>query len=76
MTLTGGNSVTSFDQLKAGNLNDDAVINIQDFSLLATAFGQSGHVSDINGDGVTNIQDFSLLGSNFGESGDSLTDNQ
>ncbi len=76
LTLTGGNVSTAFTQLKAGNLNADNTVSIQDFSLLASSFNQTGQASDINGDGITNIQDFSLLASNYGESGDSLADNQ
>ena len=76
LTLSGGNVTTDFTELMAGNLNADNTVSIQDFSLLANAFNQTGGPSDINGDGITNIQDFSLLASNYGESGDSLSDNQ
>ncbi len=76
MTLTEGSSTYIFAQLLGGNVNGDNVINIQDFSILASAFGVSEHFSDINGDGVTNLQDFSLLAPNFGKSGESLINNQ
>lgn len=53
------------------DINKDGVINIQDFSILATCFGKSKSAScakaDINGDGRVNILDFSLLASRFGQ---------
>jgi N-acetylneuraminic acid mutarotase len=73
VTLTVGNTSTTFPELRAGNLNDDNSVSILDFSLLANDFGQSGQPTDINDDGVTNILDFSLQASNFGQSGDTLT---
>ena len=76
LTLTTGSSTAAFGALRAGNLNTDNLVNIQDFSLLAGDFGQTTPLADLNGDGVVNIQDFSLLASNFGQSGDALTDSQ
>ncbi len=76
LTLTTTGETATFPELRAGNLNGDNTVSIQDFSLLANTFGQSGQPSDMNGDGVTNIQDFSLLASNYGQSGDPLSGGQ
>ncbi len=51
------------------DINSDGTVNIQDFSLLAAKFGQTGSNlgrEDINSDGTVNIQDFSLLAAKFG----------
>jgi hypothetical protein len=63
-------------QTLPGDLNDDGVVNILDFNILAAHFGQtvpSGTDGDITGasgspDGVVNILDFNLLASEFGKS--------
>ncbi|NJC25892.1 malectin domain-containing carbohydrate-binding protein [Neolewinella antarctica] len=75
LTLNSGNTAVTFDELRAGDLNDDNLVDIQDFSLLANTFLQAGESSDINGDGLTNIQDVSLLTSNFLQAGASLDNN-
>ena len=51
------------------DINRDGHINLLDFSLLASKYGQSGSSlgrSDINGDGTVNLLDFSLLASKYG----------
>ena len=51
------------------DINRDGHINLLDFSLLASKYGQTGGSlgrSDINGDGVVNLLDFSLLASKYG----------
>ncbi len=64
--------------LLLGDTNNDNIINIQDFSILATSFGKSvGQVgfdarADFNGDGIVNIQDFSILATNFGKFGPAM----
>jgi len=61
--------------LLEGDTNDSNLINVTDFSLLATAFGKTtGQVgfnsqADFNGDGIVNVTDFSLLATNFNQSG-------
>ena len=50
------------------DINGDSHVNIIDFSLLASKYGQSGAGvgrADINGDGTVNILDFSLLASSY-----------
>ena len=69
LTLSGTHTLT-LAQMRAGDASNNDIVNIQDFSLLASQFGQSGNLpSDFNGDGIVNIADFSLLASNFGQSG-------
>lgn len=62
--------------LLAGDVNGDNVVDISDFSLLATAFGSDPSSNywnpdaDLNNDGVVDITDFSLIAGNFGVGGD------
>jgi subtilase family serine protease len=62
--------------LSGGDLNGDNVVDLNDFAILAAAFGSSpsspnwNSVADINCDGVVDLNDFSILASNFGASGD------
>ncbi|MCA9324689.1 fibronectin type III domain-containing protein [Candidatus Saccharibacteria bacterium] len=51
------------------DINQDGSVNLLDFSLLASKFGQSGSGlgrADINQDGSVNLLDFSLLAGKFG----------
>ena len=64
-----------------GDANLDNAVNLQDFNLLASNFGQSGRTwvqGDFTGDGVVNLQDFNRLAGQFGISaaadGPTLTD--
>jgi len=74
--LPGANS-TQTNTLWEGDADGNNLVNVTDFSLLATAFskstGQQGFnaLTDFNNDGLVNILDFSLLATNFGKSGDS-----
>jgi subtilase family serine protease len=62
--------------LLGGDLNGDNIVDLQDFSILAEAFGTDSSsagwnaVADINCDGVVDLQDFAILASNFGQAGD------
>ncbi len=69
---------TSFmsTELRAGDANDDNQVDLADFGLVGSTFGQSGFAvksagwsADFNGDGIVNLADFGLLQSNFGEMG-------
>jgi len=42
------------------DLNGDGKVNLVDFSILLTTWGEEG-VGDINGDGTTNLADFSIM---------------
>jgi hypothetical protein len=72
-----GGAVTGVNAtLLPGDINGDNVVDIQDFSLLAAAYGSDSSSSnwntnaDLNCDGVVNIEDFSLLAADYGLSGD------
>jgi hypothetical protein len=62
--------------LLTGDVNDDNVVDLNDFSLLAAAFGTTpsspawNSHADLNDDGVVDLTDFGLLAMNFGLSGD------
>lgn len=49
------------------DINQDGLINLLDFSVLASKFGQTTNLgrADINGDGKVNLLDFSLLAAKF-----------
>jgi hypothetical protein len=67
-----GNSAIITITVKNWNedINQDGQVNLLDFSLLASKFGQNGAGlgrPDINGDGTVNLLDFSLLAGKFGK---------
>lgn len=52
-----------------GDANRDGVVNLADFNILASNFGQSNRTfsqGDFNYDGVVNLADFNILASRFG----------
>lgn len=56
----------------AEDINQDGLVNIQDFSLLASSFGKTGAAittprADINGDAKVDLLDFSMLAAKFGQ---------
>ena len=56
--------------MRAGDLNNDNVVNVQDVNLLIRSFGCMGQCAgDLNNDQVINAQDFNLLRANFGVGG-------
>jgi hypothetical protein len=61
--------------MRAGDANNDNVINIADFNILRSTFGKSqgepgyDDRADFTGDGVVNVLDFNLLKLNFGQMG-------
>ncbi|MBL8130957.1 MAG: carboxypeptidase regulatory-like domain-containing protein [Anaerolineae bacterium] len=73
--LMAGDNVVILGTLLEGDANDNNVVNITDFSILAQAFGQSvgdaGYDAraDFTNDSRVTILDFSLLALNFGLSG-------
>jgi hypothetical protein len=55
----------------AGDATRDAVVNLDDFNVVASNFGQSTRrftQGDFNYDGVVNLTDFNTLAQNFGQS--------
>lgn len=75
VTLDAGVNPLTTTALPEGDANDNNTIVLDDFSLLAAAFGTtSGHPNfnpqaDFNGDGQIQLTDFSLLASNFNQAG-------
>jgi len=69
------NQVAIIGALREGDTDNNNIVNILDFSLLAASFGktsaQGGYngAADFNGDNIVNINDFSLLATNFGQTG-------
>jgi len=54
-----------------GDLNSDGTVNIFDYNIMLTNFGNStcGNAADINADCTVNIFDYNILLSDFGQSG-------
>ena len=61
--------------MKAGDANNDNVVEVSDFNLLKGSFGQSATSSgydaraDFSGDNTVDVLDFNALKGNFGQSG-------
>ena len=54
-----------------GDANLNGTVNLDDFNVLATNFGSSGHIwisGDFTGNGAVDLDDFNALASNFGMS--------
>lgn len=74
-TLSGGANVVNLGTLRAGDADDSNVVNLIDFSVLASTFakssGQTGYDAraDFNGDAIVNLLDFSMLAANFAQAG-------
>jgi alpha-tubulin suppressor-like RCC1 family protein len=74
-TVSNGSGTLS-TTLLAGDVNDDNMVNLDDFSALAAAYGSAvgdaayNFQADLNGDGVVDLNDFSLLAANYGLAGD------
>ena len=76
--LTGNNAVDwkdvktlqQFYEFPDGDANIDRTVNLSDFNVLASNFGQGARVwtqGDFNGDDQVNLADFNILASHFGE---------
>lgn len=63
-TPTSGNSVVNIGQLKAGDLNNDGIINTIDLGIMYPEWGLAG-ASDFNGDGVINTADYWIIIQNY-----------
>src|SRR5207253_3867496 len=76
VNLTGA-ATTSLEIgfMRAGDCNDDNVVNVTDFGILRSTFGKTlgdpGYDgrADFTGDNTVNVTDFSILRSNFGVAG-------
>jgi hypothetical protein len=75
LTVAGNMSGVNVPLL-AGDINGDNVVDLDDFSLLAQAFGSNSisanwnAAADLNCDGVVDLLDFTILAQNFGLTGD------
>ena len=70
LTFSGGTSTQDFGTQRAGDCNDNNLVNSQDFAILRAAFGGSSDLrADFNNDGVVSSPDFTLQRSNFGAAG-------
>lgn len=75
VTLSQGGNTAATSALREGDADDNNVVNIIDFSVLAAAFGRASETpgfdprADFNEDDFINITDFSLLALNFGQLG-------
>lgn len=80
-TMSAGSNVLSFDQLLAGDLDDDNEVSFLDFSGLILSYelsdGDANYLAaaDFNGNGTVDFLDFSGLVNNYGLFGDEPIDN-
>jgi len=72
LVLADGANSIDLGELKTGDANDDNMVTLEDFSILATSYGLSqgeggyDDRADYNGDMEVNLTDFSILASNYG----------
>ena len=77
ITDAAGNALAAFDQTDpdfyalAGDANRDRHVNLDDFTILAANFGQTGRLFshgnfNYSQDGAVNLDDFTILASQFG----------
>ena len=76
VSLAGGSSTqVEMGLMRAGDCNNDNVINVSDFNILKNTFGKSlgdpgyDDRADFTGDHAISVTDFNLLKNNFGGSG-------
>ena len=53
------------EELMAGDLNGDGIINSIDLGILLNAWGASGSSADLNGNGIVDSADIAVLLSNW-----------
>lgn len=63
--MIADNQLLDFGTLKAGDLDNNNIVNSLDFSRLIAKWGMSDPATDINQDGTTNTIDFSFLNFNW-----------
>jgi hypothetical protein len=59
-----------FDDLAAGNLNDDDEINGLDWTIMSSKWGTNDQSADLNQDTTVNSLDFSFMNKHWGRRGD------
>jgi hypothetical protein len=74
--ITNVDTTVTFPQVKAGDMNDDNVIDEADFAISGPQFNQAVNNSnrhiDVNRDGKIDEADFAITGPNFGATGASF----
>jgi hypothetical protein len=55
--------------MRAGDANNDNVVNLSDFVILKVTFNTADPRADFNGNGIVDAADFTTLKSNFGRGG-------
>jgi hypothetical protein len=70
VVLNAGANSMDFGTLREGDADGNNCVNILDFSILRSNYGQAGTNADFNQDGWVSILDFSLLRSSFATCGD------
>ena len=79
VAVAEGSNPVNFGQANAGDANNDNLVTLPDFSILANSFNKSSadagydDRADFNGDGLVTLVDFSLLASNFNTQGDTVS---
>ena len=74
VVITTPTTAVNLGTLMEGNANDDNLINITDFGVLAAAYGKNSGDggydarADFDRSGIVNITDFGLLAANYGKS--------
>ncbi len=75
VNVVAGTVALTVGALREGDANNDNVVSITDFSILAASFGKASGTAgydaraDFNADGSVSITDFSLLAGSFGQTG-------
>ena len=73
VTFTNGVASANFtgaDELIAGDLDGNNVVDLGDFSMLATAWSTSNPAADLDGNGWVDLDDYFLLAQHWGAQGD------
>lgn len=74
--ITNVDTTVTFPQVKAGDMNDDNVVDEADFAISGPQFNQpvsnSNRYIDVNHDGKIDEADFAITGPNFGATGASF----
>src|SRR5439155_26741819 len=75
LTLADGTTNAEIGLMLTGDANDDNLVSLSDFNILANTFGRRSidpgfdGRADFNGDEVITISDFNLLKNNYGRLG-------
>lgn len=65
LDVTGGELTANFGTLRAGDLNNDGIVNVLDMAIMISVWNQSEVTADYNKDGEVNVFDYVLLSANF-----------